>query len=658
MLPYYECFGKYDLPEKLAKELFDENANPLQRIDKLNKINIFVGPNNSGKSLLMRELLKTKSKSYYSDDRWAEIKDLLQIFPRIQERIRKQSGFNDFLILGDYTEGNLMDLAVLMQFYTQFAEYKPDYVVQAVEQSLKTAFDRDFSYQTNRRYYFIQTNKVKTDFGHGNQEMLKKILECLNELKGEVIQVRKGLLTLTVQKPESARKMYLPAVRSLKPFSDPLQLDASPRKDYQFPNEVEVFSGQSFANAVSNHKNNFSDYRAKIEEYETFLSQAFFQDRKIVLTYHGEFKILLIKVGNEHDRPIYELGDGLQMIITLTWPFFMYESGTISIEEPELFIHPGLQKEYMHFLITHGRTNQFQIFLTTHSNHILDSINAADCVSVFSIRKKDKGVTVGDDGDQIPDFVIENVADGNENILRLLGVTSTSVYLSNCVIWVEGITDRIYLQRYIEIYLKRLDLHNRFKVFGKFKEGINYCFSLTGGDAIVHFDFDETAEYEKSYSKIIVRRFCSKSFVVVDNDSNKNQERKEAMKRILGDRLVILPVPEVENLLSPEVINSVVTTWPTVEKALETRSLIPVSVADLEKKKIGELIDGTILMNFNKVRKFGAGNGSLIPGLKYDFCIRAVDYVSTENISEHATKLVEQILDFIISMNQRSYRAS
>jgi hypothetical protein len=45
MLSYYECFGKYDLPEKLAKELFDENANPLQRVDKLNKINTFVGPN-------------------------------------------------------------------------------------------------------------------------------------------------------------------------------------------------------------------------------------------------------------------------------------------------------------------------------------------------------------------------------------------------------------------------------------------------------------------------------------------------------------------------------------------------------------------------------------------------------------------------------------
>ena len=43
MLPYYEGYGKYDLPEKLKDELFDENGVQLHLISNLNKINILVG---------------------------------------------------------------------------------------------------------------------------------------------------------------------------------------------------------------------------------------------------------------------------------------------------------------------------------------------------------------------------------------------------------------------------------------------------------------------------------------------------------------------------------------------------------------------------------------------------------------------------------------
>ena len=66
MLPVYEAFREYDLPNKLSNELFDQNGKPLTRINKLSKVNIFVGPNNFGKSILIREILKTRSKHHHS----------------------------------------------------------------------------------------------------------------------------------------------------------------------------------------------------------------------------------------------------------------------------------------------------------------------------------------------------------------------------------------------------------------------------------------------------------------------------------------------------------------------------------------------------------------------------------------------------------------
>jgi hypothetical protein len=619
MLPYYEGYGKYDLPDKLQDDLFDENGIKLQQINKLNKVNIFVGPNNSGKSLLMRELLRSGSKSYYSEMQWEEIQKALAIFDRIQKELRQACSVPDVEQFGDYSQGTLIDLAVLRDQKAQFSQYRADYSVEAVAEQLKVVFDRPFVFEQNKRYYFAQTNKVKTDFSHGNQALLEKVLECLNTLKADAVQVRKKLLLLKIHQEKSPVRMYVPAVRSLKPFSGMTQFENSTRQDYKFDSTIQIFTGQSFADAISKHKNNFDEFREKITRYESFLSETFFQHRPVVLTYHADLTILLIKIGNERDRPIYELGDGLQMIISLTWPFFTYASGTIAIEEPESFIHPGLQKEYMHFLSHHPSTKQFQIFLTTHSNHILDSINSSADISIFSVKKKGN-VSFETTNGGAPSFAVENLAIGDENILRLLGVTSTSVYLSNCVVWVEGITDKMYLQRYIEQYLKRENIDEKYKQLSNLKEGINYSFSLTAGDSIVHFDFDEQSQYETGYSKIIVNKFCAKSFVIVDNDFGKNEPRKEAMGQLLGDRFVVLAVPEMENLLSPEVINAVIVSWPTVKRAVASRPISNLPASELENKKIGELIDTTILKDLGKVKKFAAPNGSLKPGDKYDFC--------------------------------------
>lgn len=70
MLPLYEGFRKYDVPSNLQGELFDSDNQALAELINLNKINIFVGPNNSGKSLLLREIVKTQSKTYYGDEKW------------------------------------------------------------------------------------------------------------------------------------------------------------------------------------------------------------------------------------------------------------------------------------------------------------------------------------------------------------------------------------------------------------------------------------------------------------------------------------------------------------------------------------------------------------------------------------------------------------
>ncbi len=51
--------------------------------------------------------------------------------------------------------------------------------------------------------------------------------------------------------------------------------------------------------------------------------------------------------------------------------------------------------------------------------------------------------------------------DRDRDLLASLGVKPSSVYLANCTIWVEGITDRLYITKYMEKYLVEFSVHDK-----------------------------------------------------------------------------------------------------------------------------------------------------------------------------------------------------
>ena len=104
----------------------------------------------------------------------------------------------------------------------------------------------------------------------------------------------------------------------------------------------------------------------------------------------GKQDVLSIKIGDEHEKPIYELGDGIQSIIILTFYLFLHknENLLVFIEEPEQYLHPGLQRKLIEtFLYEEGFEN-FHFFFTTHSNHFLDITLDFNNISIFTIKKE------------------------------------------------------------------------------------------------------------------------------------------------------------------------------------------------------------------------------------------------------------------------------
>ena len=152
--------------------------------------------------------------------------------------------------------------------------------------------------------------------------------------------------------------------------------------------------------------------------------------------------VVHVKEGDDEDRPIYDLGDGIQSIILLTYKVFMAEESTMFfIEEPEHFLHAGLQRTLIE---TFAKHKEHMFFMTTHSNHFLDLAQERDDISIQQVSRVNG------------ESKVQASLDYGE-LLNELGVRASSVLLANCSIWVEGVTDKLYLRAYLNKYIEELE---------------------------------------------------------------------------------------------------------------------------------------------------------------------------------------------------------
>jgi energy-coupling factor transporter ATP-binding protein EcfA2 len=162
------------------------------------------------------------------------------------------------------------------------------------------------------------------------------------------------------------------------------------------------------------------------------------------------------------------------------------------IEEPECHLHPRLIRRLMARL---RKLIGAQFFITTHSNVVLDSLSTEDRVYRFGVDPG-KGTTVRRCSD-----IIEH-----GRTLDALGVSGGTLLQTNCVIWVEGPSDRIYLSAWMKY---RSATRNRTYI-----EGSDFSFVFYGGKVLSHFAFADTGP--EDFIRLV--EVCRFSAVVMDLD--------------------------------------------------------------------------------------------------------------------------------------------
>jgi len=599
-------------------------------LDNLSKVNIFIGPNNSGKSMFMRGLANLEkemiSPTGYNQDELlntmhevrALFKKLMDMSPTGEIEEIFSNVFNDSLIPSSYLETNKQHAVNIDTFLFTLEEIK------------KLNFNPE---------------------PVGNIKGL--VYSYIDQHRGsleEYIDILKGFKS-KFRDEYKFYKLYIPTLRGLRPSNQhPLFYDERTLNDYfGQPKKINIFTGLSMYQEIERLHKGDENERLLKKEYENLISKYFFEGSPVELTPRISKDVIYCKLGEDKEYPIYNLGDGIQHLIIITFPLFINKSQDILafIEEPELYLHPGLQRTLLN-LLTSAEFGNLQTFITTHSNNFLDMVLDFDKISVYKFFKP---INSADNNKSIMGFKVENTSNEDLNILECLGVKNSSVMLTNCTIWVEGITDRIYLRKYLEIYQKHLnEIDNNAKIY---EEDKHYSFVEYSGNNITHWsflDFNNEDEIEKGMN---AEKLCAALFLIADRDNEGSEAKRERHRRLkakLKDRYYRLKCREIENLLSKDILLKTISIF---ENCANDTGIMASNLKydDYKLKPIGSFIEENILEG-NAKRKYATKSGSLHGSIKTKFAKTAISQIKSINdLSKEAQSLCVKLYNFIAHKN-------
>lgn len=88
-------------------------------------------------------------------------------------------------------------------------------------------------------------------------------------------------------------------------------------------------------------------------------------------------------------KPV-NVGFGYSFILPIvTLPLVVEPNSKLIIENPEAHLHPGAQSRLMKFLIKVSKERNLQLFIETHSDHIVNALRIAIKTSFAKIDHKD-----------------------------------------------------------------------------------------------------------------------------------------------------------------------------------------------------------------------------------------------------------------------------
>lgn len=282
-----------------------------------------------------------------------------------------------------------------------------------------------------------------------------------------------------------------------------------------------------------------------------FIPDASFERILCEKTRNGNYEIKLREKG-KGDVPLSRMGSGIKTVLTVLASLYLsaefdgdeskWRLGVFAFEELENNLHPAVQRRLFGYLRELAARHGCTFFITTHSNAVIDQFTSDDGAQVLHVRH---------DGDSSTVTAISTSL-GHGAVLDDLDIRASDLLQTNAAIWVEGPSDRIYLNRWIELWSD-----------GRLKEGVHYEILLLGGNCNSHFSFGPPKERGTVDAERLISAFKINRNFAVMHDSDKQSASgsiKSVVRRLkseaeaIGGYFWITAGRNVENYIPVEAL--------------------------------------------------------------------------------------------------------
>jgi putative ATP-dependent endonuclease of the OLD family len=285
-------------------------------------------------------------------------------------------------------------------------------------------------------------------------------------------------------------------------------------------------NGAGLTNTVAQILNRFEHPTSLVSQHvlaalnEIFTPDARFDSISVQQYGEGAWEIFL----TERDKGTIALshsGSGLKTILLVIGFFILLphihgsslSQFVFAFEELENNLHPALQRRLMRYVTENAQKEQTLVFITTHSNVVIDMFGHDRNAQIIHVTHSN-----GNSQARRAQTYVDN-----RGVLDDLDVRASDLLQANVVVWLEGPSDRLYFNRWIELLTD-----------GEIKESTHYQCVFYGGRLLAHLSASDPSVEADEVVKIL--RVNKNAILLIDSDKkNADAEINSTKKRLIDE---------------------------------------------------------------------------------------------------------------------------